>query len=316
MGLSRRDPADLRRCTTVSNSSIGRWFGELATRARTSRLIAVVDETYDSWRADRTIRLGAGLAYYALFGVVPFLALSIAIAGFAFSQEEVRSTVAQVLEGVLGVEETALMAEAASGQLAEAGMGSSLGLVGIGALVFSASLLLAAFQDALNVIFGVPVQVGIRRTLRRRLFLFLLVLVFASAVLLSLILGTVIAWIADLLNLEAVSAPLLTVIGRIVSLGAVGGALAVMYRLLPRVEVPWRAATIGGAAVAVTGWLATKAVGAYLERFGTSSVEGAAGGLVLLLTLVYVLSQVALAGAQLTKTLVASSVRGSEPTSD
>ena len=44
-------------------------------------------------------------------------------------------------------------------------------------------------------------------------------------------------------------------------------------------------------------------VRAYLDRFATASIGGAAGGVALVLTLIYVLSQVVLAGAQLTKVL-------------
>ena len=36
--------------------------------------------TYEAWRQDRTHRLGAGLAYYALFTIVPLLALTAALA--------------------------------------------------------------------------------------------------------------------------------------------------------------------------------------------------------------------------------------------
>ena len=41
-------------------------------------------ETHLEWRTDRTLRLGAGLAYYALFTIVPFLALTAALAWQVF----------------------------------------------------------------------------------------------------------------------------------------------------------------------------------------------------------------------------------------
>ena len=63
--------------------------------------------------------------------------------------------------------------------------------------MFSASaLLLAAFQDALNVIFDTS-RWNQEDPPASALFLFLLVLVFASTVLLSLILETVIASLAE-----------------------------------------------------------------------------------------------------------------------
>ena len=43
-------------------------------------IVEVSSDTYTSWREDRTLRLGAGLAFYALFTIVPFFALTVALA--------------------------------------------------------------------------------------------------------------------------------------------------------------------------------------------------------------------------------------------
>ena len=47
--------------------------------------------TYHEWRMHRTIRLGAGIAYYGLFALVPILALSLAVAGLVVSDAEVQA---------------------------------------------------------------------------------------------------------------------------------------------------------------------------------------------------------------------------------
>lgn len=265
----------------------------------------VVEETYGAWRADRTIRLGAGIAYYALFGVVPFLALAMWLAGLVFSQDAIQRELVENLSQVFGVEQADAFAAAVSRELAEGSYGGSLGLIGLGSLVFASSLLFAALQDALNVIFGIPVEVGIRHSVRRRIALFGLVLVFGSAILLSLVLDSVLAFVEGLFSTDVPSivGDALEISGRVLSIGVLIGGLALLYRLLPRVEVSWRAALIGALAAVLVGGIASSLVGLYLGRFGTSSLQGAAGGVLLMLTLVYALSQIVLAAAQLVKVL-------------
>ncbi len=40
-------------------------------------IVEVSSDTYTSWRENRTLRLGAGLAFYALYTIVPFLPRSL-----------------------------------------------------------------------------------------------------------------------------------------------------------------------------------------------------------------------------------------------
>lgn len=61
-------------------------------------------ETYGEWRRHRTIRLGAGLAYYGLFAFVPLLAVSLSLAGLFFATEDVQSYLATRLADLIGGE--------------------------------------------------------------------------------------------------------------------------------------------------------------------------------------------------------------------
>ena len=61
-------------------------------------------ETYEQWRDHRTVRLGAGIAYYGLFALVPLLALALAIAGLVISRGDVQSYVAEQISDCLGID--------------------------------------------------------------------------------------------------------------------------------------------------------------------------------------------------------------------
>ena len=126
-------------------------------RAATRRGWSLGIETYEQWRDHRTIRLGAGLAYYGLFALVPMLAVALALAGLSISQDDVQSYLAEQLSALFGVD-----ADTVAGALADVLDGSGtlagLGAVGVASLFLTASLLVLALQDAFNTIWERPVR--------------------------------------------------------------------------------------------------------------------------------------------------------------
>ncbi len=135
----------------------------------------VVVETYTSWRSHRTIRLGASLAYYGLFAIVPLLAISFAVAGLVISEADVEDVLASVLGNVVDGDGQEFAAQIAESLDATATTGT-LGLIGLGSLLLTASLVFVALQDAFDTIWELPVSSGTWATVRRRLIAFAVVL--------------------------------------------------------------------------------------------------------------------------------------------
>ena len=77
--------------------------------------------------------------------------------------------------------------------------------------------------------------------------------------------------------------------------------LALVYRLLPDVEIGWRDVAWGSAITSVLFTIGKYAVGFYLERTGVNTTYGAAGSLVLLLLWIYFSSLIFLLGAEFTR---------------
>lgn len=263
----------------------------------------LVTETWDSWRTHRTLRVGAGLAYYTLFGIVPFLSLSVFLANLAFSTTEIRARLDEGLTSLLGTEQAEGLAASLGEVVGDPAVGSSTGVVGVVSLVLASGLVLAALQDAMDVIFEAPVERTVTGTLRRRMFLFALVVVLSSAILLGLVFESIVGGLIRLLTLDRLAPDLAGLIlsTRVVSLALIVVAVTLLYRLLPRTQPPWRMALLGAAIATTIGALATVGVSYYLSTLGSTSIQGAAGGIVLVLTLVFVWCQVFLAGAELVR---------------
>jgi len=277
-------------------------------RVRTGRVLhgaawqstsEVVGATYRSWRSNRTLRLGAGLAYYGLFTIVPLLTLSLALSSAVFSTDQVAAFLSAQIKDVLGQEAAALSSSLMQEVMGTVGAG--LGLLGLGALLFAASVLFVALQDALNVIWHAPYLPGFRQTVRRRMLAFGIVLLAGSLLVATFALATMVGAVDALVPFEI--ALLDAIEGIVVDIGSwmlLTAVLSVVFRLLPPSEVRWRDALVGALVTTVALVIGARLVGVYFDNVGARSLTGAAGGVLLSLGWIYVAAQIVLAGAELT----------------
>ena len=82
-----------------------------------------------------------------------------------------------------------------------------------------------------------------------------------------------------------------------------GGALLLLFRYLPTIEVPWRIAFVGALVTAAFLTVGTSLIGWYLRTIGASSLSGAASTPIAVLLWIYYEAQILLAGVQLTHVL-------------
>lgn len=269
------------------------------------RWIRIVLDTYGSWRNDRTIRLGAGLAYYGLFSLASVLTLSLGIIRLLGQRSEVEGYLSERFEdafGDIGVEAAELITEQLDGSA-----GAQLGLIGLGSLLVTGSLFFLALEDALNQIWGVPVRSGIRSTIRRRLVAFLVLFAAALTLVASLTVQTVTSLLESFVPNSVVGfSAVSTLVTSLLSWSLLAGAVVLLFRFLPSAEVPWRPAIVSGVASAALLVIGTALVGRYLRTFGGSSLSGAASSVLAVLVWIFFEAQILLAGAQLSKVLTTS----------
>ena len=282
------------------------------TRARWTRPVrraaALLVAAFRAWSADRAMRLGAGLAYYSLFALVPLAFLAVSLAGLLFGTDTAESTIEESVQNLLGTEAAATVTDAIDAVRSERNT-AVLPLLSLGALVLTASLLFVAWKEMVEVIWGYERQRGIEGTLTRRLFG--VAAVGASGVLLAVVIltETILASIGRLADGVIVDTALR--LGGSVAPVLLGSLfLVLMLRYTPRDPVPWRAvwpaALVSMALLSAGAW----AYGLYVGAFGFQSASGLAGTLLLGLVAIYYAAQILLYGVELSKVL-AESIRGS-----
>lgn len=267
---------------------------------RVAYVAELLRRTYRAWREDRVMRLGAGLAYYALFALVPLLATLIGLASLAYSQADVQAAVTTALADTLNLERDAVAETLGNALLATSPSG--LGLIGFGSLLLAATLLFVALQDALDVIWHAPVLTGFEYTVRRRATAFVVILLMAMLLITLIALQSMIGLLDTLLPTDRILvSALVKTLASFLSWLLVAATVTLVLRILPRTAVGWPAAIVGGIVTTAALAVGSSLFGFYLRTVGVRSAQGVAAGVLVLLLWFYTMSQVVLAGAVLTR---------------
>ncbi|HUS43416.1 MAG TPA: YihY/virulence factor BrkB family protein [Ilumatobacteraceae bacterium] len=269
-------------------------------------------DTYEQWRDHRTIRLGAGIAYYGLFALVPLLALALAIAGLVISRGDVQSYLTDRISEWLGID-AADVARALTDTLDGTGTLTGLGVIGAVSLFLTASVLVIAVQDAFNTIWERPVRPGLRHTVTRRLVAFAVIAGAGAVVIASFVLNAVAGLLGRLIPDAAFVASFEELFGLATSWVLGAGVVALLFHFLTDAHIPWPSAIAGGAVTAGMLAVGNVLVGAYLQRYAASSLVGVTGSIFLVLLWIFFVGQIVLVGAEFTRVLVLRGVGERRP---
>lgn len=272
-----------------------------AFRPRT--LWHLIKEAAADWSHDRAPRLGAALAYYTVFSLVPFLVVVIALIGLVFGQEAAQSAILSHIATLVGDQSAAAIKD-----MIQRADQPSTGLVATGlavvTLLFGASGVFGQLQDALNTVWGVEPKEGrgVWGFIQDRFLSFVAVLGTGFLLLVSLILSSALAafgkWFSGLLPFPEA---LLHLFNFGLSFVVVTGLFALIFKVLPDAKVAWRDVWVGALLTSALFTIGKYALGLYLGKSNVASAYGAAGSLVLILLWVYYSAQILLYGAEFTQ---------------
>ncbi|HSE36465.1 MAG TPA: YhjD/YihY/BrkB family envelope integrity protein, partial [Blastocatellia bacterium] len=94
---------------------------------------------------------------------------------------------------------------------------------------------------------------------------------------------------------------ILQIINFVVSFGVITLLFALMFKVLPDVEISWRDVWIGAAITAGMFAVGKLLIGLYLGRSAVGTAYGAAGSLIVILIWIYYSAQILFFGAELTQ---------------
>ena len=267
------------------------------------RMKTVLTESLKAWIDQRAASKGAALAFYTLFSMTPILVLAIAVAGYFFGAEAAQGEIIIQMQGLVGPNGAqAIQALLAAAQDPASGLAATM-IASVLLLVGTTSVFVE-LKGSLDELWGIKKsrQSGFSVLMRTRLLSFGLVLVLAFLLLSSLVVSASLAVLERYMDgIWSSSAVVLSTLPSLFSFGVIACLFAVIYKMLPDVQLSWRDVWTGAIFTAGLFSLGKYAIGLYLGNSGVASGFGAAGSVVALLVWVYYSAQMFFLGAEFTR---------------
>ena len=255
-------------------------------------------ETISIWNNANASAMGAAIAFYTIFAIAPLFILVLALAGAIFGAEAAHRELFGQIKGLVGDNgATAIQSILTAADKPKASLFATI--IGFIALFVGASTVFIQLQQSLNAIWNVRLKTtGVRTFIQHRLLSFAALLGIGFLLLVSLIVSAALEaagkWMGGMIPAHEVIWNILDVV---ISLGIITLLFAMIFKMLPDVQIAWRDVWVGAFITALFFTAGKYLLGAYLGRGSLSSAYGAAGSFVVVLLWVYYSAQLLLFGA-------------------
>ncbi len=259
---------------------------------------------------DRVMKLSAALAYYTIFSLTPLIIIIISAASlFLGDNMDPNTKLFGEISKMIGLD----AANQLRGFVNNANLSgkSTFGLIiGIGTLIIGSTAIFIEIQDSINLIWKVKAvpKKGWKKLITNRLLSFSLIASLGFLLLVSLVINSVVVGVGNKLEIYAskvgisqVSELLMLIITNALTLAVVTTIFAIIFKVLPDVNLNWKPALIGALFTAVLFSLGKYVIGIYIEKGEPGSAFGAASSIIVILLWVYYTSIILYFGAEFTQ---------------
>ena len=271
--------------------------------ARPVDWLAILRETFHIWIERDAFTYSAALAFFAIFSLGPVLVVFTEGAALFFDPAAVREQILSQFDVLMG-HDPATAVDVMLGRAAVEMHGVIARIIAIATFVIGTTAVFVQLQDSLNRMWDVAPKPGplIRTLLWKRVVSFALLLALGFVLVVSLALATTIHALQTYAEHHAhFPAAVFETGNAIVSWLLVTVLFALLYRVLPDVEIPWRDVWVGALLTALLLSVGKWAIGFYMGRSAIALEYGAAGSMIVMLFWVYFASLLVLLGAVFTR---------------
>ncbi|TDQ08765.1 YihY/virulence factor BrkB family protein [Pedobacter metabolipauper] len=262
---------------------------------------------------DRVLKLSASLAYYTIFSLTPLIIIIMSSASLFLGdklnpQDKLLGENGEITS-MLGRETTEQLKTFIDKSNLEGK--STMGLIiGVGVLIIGATAIFIEIQDSINMIWKVKAvpKKGWKKFLTNRLLSFSLIASLGFLLLVSLVINSIVVGVGDKLasysdriGIEKVSELFMLILTNVITLAVVTCIFAIIFKVLPDVDLKWKPAVIGALFTAVLFSIGKYVIGIYIEKGNPGSAFGAASSIIVILTWIYYTAVILYFGAEFTQ---------------
>jgi membrane protein len=185
-----------------------------------------------------------------------------------------------------------------------------------------ATAIFIEIQDSINLIWKVRAvpKKGWKKLITNRLLSFSMIASLGFLLLVSLVINSIVVGIggrlegyATKIGIEKVSELLMLIVTNALTLAVVTSIFAIIFKVLPDVNLKWKPALIGALFTALLFSLGKYAIGIYIEKGNPGSAFGAASSIIVILLWIYYTAIILYFGAEFTQAYAERYAKGISP---
>lgn len=264
----------------------------------------VLKETFTEWNNSTASNDSASLAYYAIFSIPGLLIIIIWIAGYFFGEDAIHGQISAEISGLMGAEVAKSVQDMIAGALIDK-QNIFMKLVGIGSLVYGSTTLFFQLQRSLNSLWDVnaaPKKALVKYLLDRANSLGM-ILILGFLLMITMILSSLISlfnnFITSYFGIETYI--IVEIINFSVGFGLVVVLFALMFKVLPDVEISWKSVWKGSLLTAILFTFGKFLLSLYFSELKPTSAFGTAGTVILIMMWINYSCMLIFFGAEFTK---------------
>lgn len=264
----------------------------------------VVKETFSAWNNSSASKDSASLAYYAIFSIPGLLIIIIWIAGYFLGEEAIRGEISNQISGLMGADAAKSVENMIAGALIDK-QNIFMKIIGVGSLVFGSTTLFFQLQHSLNTLWDVEAapKKAIVKFLLDRVNSLGMILILGFLLMVTMILSSLISvfnkFITDYFGLETYV--LVELINFAIGFGIVMLLFALMFKVLPDVEISWKSVWKGALLTTILFTLGKFLLSLYFGTAKPTSAFGTAGTVILIMMWINYSCMLVFFGAEFTK---------------
>ena len=264
----------------------------------------VLKETFSEWKDSAASRDAMSLAYCAIFSIPGLLIIIIWIAGNFFGEEAIRGEIIRQISGIMGEDAAKSIQDMMTATLVDK-TSIFMKAVGVFSLVFGATTLFFQLQRSLNDLWDVqaaPKKALVKFLLDRANSLGL-ILIIGFLMMITMFLSGIISYLNNVIvqqfGLETYA--LVQIVNFLIGFLVVVLVFAFMFKMLPDVEIRWKAVWAGAFITAILFTVGKILLSLYFGNVKPTSAFGAAGTVILIMMWINYSCMLVFFGAEFTK---------------
>lgn len=258
-------------------------------REKLAWLGRLLKQSYEELTNYDPLKLSSSTAFFAMFSLIPIIILPLDLLGTVFSQDLLKEEVFNTLQKVFGEEPTnyllTILENIQSMQKAP--------LLTIGILIFLifvATTLFHVIRISFNQIMQVKLKpnVSFAFNLKHRVLSLIIILVGGILFFTTFAADIIFNFVGDRITvISGVDAAILKILNLILSVGIFAVWLAIIYKYLPDVQLPWWPVWFGALFTTILFFIGQYIMGEALARGNLNNIYGASASMVLVLLFIF-----------------------------